>query len=629
MDFSIDDEDDWDANALDALESEAVNIYAATQQRTQQQRPAHRAAPAKSNTIEEVDVNNIDEVVYEKQRLEKLARDKQGELLILKGNIAKANREHSAALEQANYSNKAIKDDLTRQLELFKDKVARLETDLTFQRQELKAAKVRAGELQKTAPSSPRHVSRFDGRSNGFPSKTAFEPDNSHGGGQRLTARKRRRTGIHVPDETALDEFDLAEVKARERSLAVLRDEDPEDTSMIIDQQLPHNGIVREDTNDMAMSVSWTSLPFGLSAAEQTDTLTVYNACLNVIGVDGITCIQTLMLTKNMLDPNQRSIGQSFIDALNTQASLKDPESLSIQLTRFAVSQLFSQTGNVSVSVCLLTLLDLYLQLFAKPLAIAMLQPIEDQPALIQRLLELAASSQTRELRSAALNLMERLSECLNRDVELCPSLVREIPMTLVRGILSTDKDGDLRMTLLRIFGNLTTRSGAFPNASELLDLVSLGLDKDDLAIRQLRPLRTTICQYLYCVILYYEDGLDLARKSRVVIPRLVRRLARELEDLYETSDPIKCMSLIRMSVKLCHILLKDETNATSDQHWRSLEIKATHLTNMTRILYAEDHDDFDNTTQDLAMDLLEMAVSPEEGNDIYEVMGGISSSDG
>ncbi|CCG85087.1 protein of unknown function [Taphrina deformans PYCC 5710] len=635
MDFGDEDDDDWDANELEALEAQAVNNYAATQQRTQGQKSNHALHSRVDHAFEAYDIANDHELLAEKKRLEKLVQDKQGELLILKNNIARTNAEHNAALEHANATNKYIREELSKQLESYKDKVVRLETDVTFQRQELKEAKLRALQVGKTQ-SSPRASARYVSRLNGFPSKNDFEKDEFEPDLlSRLSPRKRRRTNRN-DQEPALDDFDLAEERSRTRA-AVLptakSQEDAAEQTMDVDspsdQPTAQYGqppiLPREETNGSVFSdtsgikTDWKG--------PVPDVLVVHSRVLNCVTHNGIGCIEALMQVPSTTEQHKGSIGQCLLLMLTTQASGNSSESLTLALSRFILDELAAQADDTHFLAALLALLDVFLQTFVEQVANLITSHESSGTTSIARLQDLAVRSMgPQEVSLRALYLLERTADGLDRAIEPCTKMLGELNTLFIRAILLGVHDNVMRIILVRCLAKLATHTETSDHCTDLLNPLTRHLDTDHKVDENLVVLRQTIVQYLYCIILYYKDGLDRLRKSRDVIPRLVRRLSRELDVLYDIRDRTQSMILIRMIVKIYHILLQDESNATNELHWRSPEIKAMHLTTMTRILYAEESDGFDSVTQDLAMELLEIAVSPEEGNDIYEVMGGIPS---
>lgn len=637
------DDDDWDANELDALEEAAVNTYAATQQQRTQGLPIGRRTGLQEGTPPDslVDVD-LDALLKEKQKYEKLARDKQGELLILKSNIGRATAEHASALDNLHEVNRSTRNDLTSQLQAYKERVARLETDLQFQRQELKEAKLQGLHSIRLEQSRLlQNASPSNSNSRVFPDRAAFEKEDSREALRQTpsNAKKRKRLTRQTTGEHALDDFDLAEQLSQQAAYkqqpgVVDRDQSPMEVDPFPARPTSPQ---RADDVDVVDNVAEErqgvpsdkmSSPSTVASPAAPDRIMVYNELLGAAMSDGSCCITNLASVPSRSDAgslsDKASLGQAILALLANQSPATTGESLTLNIARYVVDRLVMYKANTEVVLILIRLLRSTLSLFPKTISSDLVKDsaVESPRALLATLQDLTDPSLPFDLRQSAMLLVLDLVEAIELDNELCAAAQGQFRGTFYKTMLSTTQDLSLRILTLKILARLVGKNGTVQYSSELLDYTSINLDKDDFTPRDQLDLRVVVAQCLYCITTS-QSGLEQIRKSRHVIPRIIRRISRELDDMQESAYPDRSVILIKMLVKLYYIVIKDENNATSEQHWRTVEIKAAHLTSMTRIVYAEDHDNFDNATQDLAMDLLELAVSPEEGNDIWEIMGG------
>lgn len=633
MEYGSDD-DDWDPAEIEKVHAAAVDTYAATQQQRTQSHA--RAGPTfkdlqqytPPDTLREDD---IDALVKEKQKYEKLARDKQGELLVLRSNISRTTADHANALDSIQRANRQTIENLREELDAYKESVARLETDLTFQQQELRDAKLKARQ-HATASHSTSPGRKASGHlvGNGFPKKIDFERGDTTGLSHASATRKRKRYSRHTSnDDNALDDFDLAEQRATQarngdKSPAPVGDQ--VDADQTFSQGIQNNAAspaISREMSQVTESMAKTSVEHLTAPQASTQKAEILDTILEAIAPDGTGCLQTLMSLESARRSGT-SIGQLLLRSINKLCSADTPEVVVLQATKIIVDEFVSREQPVQHSNALLTILFALLQ--SCPSAVSTEALVENDlgHSVILKLQELAEKEQDVSKKSQYIGAMLQLVQANGWDTGECLQLPNPFSPSFLKHILVSTANSQHRILLLETLARLAKGPEINLATHELLEIITHNIDKDDMSRPDRNLVRLKTIQCLYCIVIHKADAISRLRTSRHVIPRVVRRLSRELEIMHESSSPSQNMSLLRALVKFYHMLLKDEDNTTSEHHWRNLEVRATHLTAMTRIVYAEEHDGFDTTTQDLAMDLLEMAVSPEEGNDIYEIMGGV-----
>lgn len=639
MEFGDDDED-WDAKELEALEVAAVNTYAATQQERSQHTRAAVAWPqvAHGNILIHPSKNDNPELqalLQEKDKFEKLARDKQGELLVVKSNIARANNEHAILVDRLQETNRQTKDTLTRELNMYKERIARLQTDMTFQMQELKDAKLKTAQLMRPQ-GSPSQLTKS--RSNGFPDKIAFDRVESHEPRPYpSSARKRKRSTRQSAQDTALDDFDLAVQRSTSAPDAgpdldiTMVDIVPEPITALLSQNTNVVPVIsRDDTKSSEISVRPDP---GDRACQESfklkpDKLIVYNYILEARAKDqDSSCVFALAQVRDLAgsrDITSQNLAQVILSSITNTPTSVTAEAMTLKLANLLLDRLALHKDQEESSIHLMCLLYTILILFPEEICRSLIPPEKENLLIISVLQDLSDAPHQMATRRAAVQLFAELVDSIDRDQSMCLAIQKQLRPSLCKSLLVTTQDLHLRLGILHILARLTTRNGTLLYPQEILDYISHSFEKDDeFHYDELVQLRSTAAQCLYCIVTNLVDGLAQVRKSKHVIPRILRLFISQLDKLHDFNTSELTLPFLRILLKLYHLLLKDDSNQTSDEHWRVVELRAAHLTGMTRIVYAEESDGFDSLMQDMAMDLLEMAVSPEEGNDIYEIMGG------
>lgn len=624
MDFGDDDEY-WDPNALEAIELAATRSYAATQQERTQ--PENTGAPYPRNVTDKDAARESrfdaghQAILQEKEKYEKLARDKEGELLILKSNILRTNSDHAALVDSLQIANKATRDALTKELNSYKEQLQRLQTDMNFQMQELKETKLKNAQYSRAVlTTSPRSTSR----TNGFPDRSAFERTETFDDQLYSSpSRKRRRTtrcGVQIEP---LDDFDLA----GQPSLVV-----PECDVTMGGMDQPGQTLLavsRQNTKSSDVSVNPDPIENGPSdglSSRTVDRLTLYNSVLVAkLKDEHNSCILNLSQTLRP-DPSESdmklNLGQSILTLMSEAPVELDGRAVGLQLSLLLRSQLEAHKDHAKVIKNILCLLHAILSLFQGDFMSELIAAGPTSLDVVDQVLALSDSPFDTSVRIPAMQLFREIVESLDRDVGLCALVKEKLSVSLCKSTLVSTIDGDLRANLLQSLARLAACNSPWSYSMDILDYISHGLEREEFAHEEQTRLRLLAAQCIYCIIVNLSAGLRDVRRSRHVIPRLIRRLLREVDNLHDFHAPGVSMPLIQCLLKLYYILLKDDTEQVTNEHRSAAELRAAHLTIMTRILYAEDGDGFESRAQDMAMDLLEMAVSPEEGNAIYEVMG-------
>ena len=584
MEFGDDDDDVWNNEAdLEALEAQARNAYAASQHRAPTQQQVQ-------------DVTNVDvsALIAEKQRYEKLAQSKQGELNILKSNIARTNTEYNGAVEKLKSDNATIRADLLRQLDDYKDRIARLETDLVFQRQELKESKLQQA-LNNRPPGTPS-PRKAKPKGNGFPDRSAFEDD-----GAVPRVRKRRRQ--QSEDDGDLDAFELAELRAKERQHSHVR----EDTPISIAPVSPahtHVGDLMPEIGD-------------LSIQNEPTLLDIHNVIISSEMETG-NCLAYLMKVAY----KDSTLGSLLLGLL---AKGSDSASqLALEATAILVSAYTSFREQEDTVFCVYHLLHQLLFAFPSQVSKSIVVDASSNEFLTTLNYHLRLAKTDFVIRS--LHILLHIVESLERDISACEAIHKSI-LTAWRFLLHVEQVPSIRRLTLQVLAKSAVPSGPLKNAYELLNMISRGLDDEDDYAGEKSLTRTTL-QCLYSMLVTQEDGIQILRKDRQVVPRLVRRILKDADHVTQLMIPDQTVATLAMEVRLYYILLNEEGCPELEAHWRSTYFKSAHIVAMTRIAFAEDSLEIPHDVREMSRDLLELSLSPDEGDDVYEVMVGSGTAD-
>ncbi|KAG4303998.1 hypothetical protein PORY_002651 [Pneumocystis oryctolagi] len=158
---------------------------------------------------------------------------------------------------------------------------------------------------------------------------------------------------------------------------------------------------------------------------------------------------------------------------------------------------------------------------------------------------------------------------------------------------------------------------------SEILDVVSKYLIEkyENYEIYELMDLKLEVVMFLNAIVLSYVNGKDLLGLNVLVVSRLCRCLT-ELVNLHGISEiSIQRINIIKYIVLILHEIISP-TNLSL--HFSQPWTQYTYIVSMARLSFVEDEDChgkdiFDDKTIELARDLLEMVVGPEEGDELYD----------
>jgi hypothetical protein len=138
----------------------------------------------------------------------------------------------------------------------------------------------------------------------------------------------------------------------------------------------------------------------------------------------------------------------------------------------------------------------------------------------------------------------------------------------------------------------------------------------------QLLPQQIVALQCLYAISIYQSTALGFFKTSRMLVPRLARCIYQHLELTYmETTRQAELGQILESCLRFYHLLLNNMEAGQAERHWLLPQCRATHIVAMTRISFAEDEDSFSMEMVDMARDLLEWCISPEEGEEIHAVL--------
>ncbi|KAG4300810.1 hypothetical protein PCK1_002887 [Pneumocystis canis] len=169
--------------------------------------------------------------------------------------------------------------------------------------------------------------------------------------------------------------------------------------------------------------------------------------------------------------------------------------------------------------------------------------------------------------------------------------------------------------------GNLIYNSDCF---SKILDIVSKYLTEkyEKYEIYELMELKLEAIKFLNTILLGYVNGKDLLGFNVTVVSRLCRCLTELVRSHGISKISIQRINLIQSIVFILHeIISPDNLSLHFAQPWTQY----AYIVSMTRLSFVEDEDHygkdiFDDKTVELARDLLEMVVGPEEGDELYDL---------
>lgn len=629
MDFGDEDDTDelWnDEIDLEALEAEAKSAYAATQHRNDV--PDSRLTinrSGESSLASQQNNTHLDILLAEKEDFERLARNKQGELLVLRSNIARTSNEHASVIDRLTKASNTSREGLEKQIEAYRDRIARLETDLVFQRQELKEARLRQVQSKDNLLQSPRKV-----KANGFIEKSAFQDDFDLQSPQAHSRKRRRALKNTTTDETGLDAFDLASRRDVSPSAAAVVDADNGPSQGIPPAIAPTNH--KSNLTPLHEENRHYYVPELLKATDRpytsykvVQTSEIINTILQSHTQEQGNCV-TFLSSVPMASPPS-SFGSELLTLMDLNETPIDAQGFTLRLTAFLRDQIPNFASRLDVTEVLIFLLHRLLYFYTSQVAklLALLPEQGKVNPLFHRLNNLLQDAQIGDsLKYKCLQLILQIVDSWEREDIEKSSVHSNMVVSTYRTIINHAKNITLRVKMLHILaGCVTQNGGAFQNASELLEISTKTFDVEEFCRTEQLRLRTVTLQYLWCIIVTQADGLQVVRKDRHVIPRLLRRMLNEVETLTESEDPRDTMRWITIAMKLYNVLLNEEAHAELEIHWRSTFFRSAHIVAMTRIAFAEAQEGYSEELRDSARDLLELALSPEEGDDIYEVMMG------
>ncbi|KAG5438450.1 hypothetical protein PCANB_002939 [Pneumocystis canis] len=157
-----------------------------------------------------------------------------------------------------------------------------------------------------------------------------------------------------------------------------------------------------------------------------------------------------------------------------------------------------------------------------------------------------------------------------------------------------------------------------------MYDIVSKYLTEkyEKYEIYELMELKLEAIKFLNTILLGYVNGKDLLGFNVTVVSRLCRCLTELVRSHGISKISIQRINLIQSIVFILHeIISPDNLSLHFAQPWTQY----AYIVSMTRLSFVEDEDHygkdiFDDKTVELARDLLEMVVGPEEGDELYDL---------
>ncbi|OLL26131.1 hypothetical protein NEOLI_000637 [Neolecta irregularis DAH-3] len=142
------------------------------------------------------------------------------------------------------------------------------------------------------------------------------------------------------------------------------------------------------------------------------------------------------------------------------------------------------------------------------------------------------------------------------------------------------------------------------------------------LAASKKQQVRLDIIDFLHSIAFSGQPGITYLFNSNQVIPRLVKRISAELNSIYDQIEILDdSLRLIKKSVRTLHAIVTiHNPEHLAAKLASTLGAVHAHIEAMTRLSFGGDATDRLTDISDLARDLLELTVSPEEGDAIFEL---------
>ncbi|ORY86779.1 hypothetical protein BCR37DRAFT_376017, partial [Protomyces lactucae-debilis] len=582
-----------DLELLEQIEAEALKQHAAAKQARAQKQHELTQQPALPTAV-------YTQLQNELESLRKLQRDQQGELRVLKDNHARSKVEQEEQMAKAAAAQKAAEEAANRQVILLQEENQRLSNAMTFQRQELRDARVRQAQ-QSPSKGSPLARRKADA--------AAFPPLADLGTRQSPTRkRKRARKGANDDEEMDFDQVQVAPVvrspqKAAPRSPIPMPSPVRDMTPMMVD--VPDVVHVQQTGNTGNVILTHKLQLCAMLCALQDES--------------GMSLIHKLDQARESAHPST-----PLITIINSHALFADASDMAIALM-LSLGQCQSHPKALRFEAIRLMLL--LLRSFPHRLAIAFCQEVQE-PGVLQLMaspvwVDVKEDKQVKHLHRLRLRFFCQIAQALSHEPTICEQMYLLLGPAFLTFALAQERDTEDFVLAVRLLAALAHANAKIAEDEGLLNLLTAPLEpQSGRTSIELLQRQTLALQCLYALSIYQDSALEVFRSSRLLVPRLAACIYGQLELFYvESSRREELNRFLESCLRFYHLLLNDMEAGQAERHWLVPQARATHIVAMTRISFAEDEDAYSLDMIDMARDLLELCISPEEGEEIHAIL--------